>query len=192
MFNKKSKEIEKKMLIKRTINSMNKQISALEEQKKVFLDKAKTAKKQGLETQYNLALTGYKMTITQQKRAQELLLNFEITAQMKDMTVMTSQFLGGMSVLSKQMAKLADEKDFLRVQKQFETAMTNVQTQTEQIEVFMEASKDSFSTMSGISSTDVKEIESTIENQSANDEFSDKSIDEELARIRKEIDSSIQ
>ena len=90
------------------------------------------------------------------------------------------------------MAKLADEKDFLRVQKQFETAMTNVQTQTEQIEVFMEASKDSFSTMSGISSTDVKEIESTIENQSANDEFSDKSIDEELARIRKEIDSSIQ
>lgn len=191
MFNKKSKEIEKKMLIKRTINSMNKQISALEEQKKVFLDKAKTAKKQGLETQYNLALTGYKMTITQQKRAQELLLNFEITAQMKDMTVMTSQFLGGMSVLSKQMAKLADEKDFLRVQKQFETAMTNVQTQTEQIEVFMEASKDSFSTMSGISSTDVKEIESTIENQSANDEFSDKSIDEELARIRKEIDSSI-
>lgn len=191
MFNKKSKEIEKKMLIKRTINSMNKQIAALEEQKKAFLEKAKTAKKQGLESQYNLALTGYKMTITQQKRAQELLLNFEITAQMKDMTVMTSQFLGGMSVLSKQMAKLADEKDFLRVQKQFETAMTNVQTQTEQIEVFMETSKDSFSTISGVSNEDVREIENTIENQSANDEFSDKSIDEELARIRKEIDSSL-
>ena len=191
MFNKKSKEIEKKMLIKRTINSMNKQIAALEEQKKAFLEKAKTAKKQGLESQYNLALTGYKMTITQQKRAQELLLNFEITAQMKDMTVMTSQFLGGMSVLSKQMAKLADEKDFLRVQKQFETAMTNVQTQTEQIEVFMETSKDSFSTISGVSNEDVREIENTIENQSANDEFSDKSIDEDIARIRKEIDSSL-
>lgn len=97
------KEIEKKMLVKRTINTMNKQINALEEQKKVFVEKAKTAKKNGLEAQYNLALTGYKMTLLQQKRAQEMLLNFEITSQMKDMTMMTKEFLGGMSVLSKEM-----------------------------------------------------------------------------------------
>ena len=107
---KQEKEIEKKMLVKRTINTMNKQINALEEQKKVFVEKAKTAKKNGLEAQYNLALTGYKMTLLQQKRAQEMLLNFEITSQMKDMTMMTKEFLGGMSVLSKEMARLADEK----------------------------------------------------------------------------------
>ena len=46
---KQEKEIEKKMLIKRTINTMNKQINTLEEQKKVFVEKAKTAKKNGLE-----------------------------------------------------------------------------------------------------------------------------------------------
>ena len=49
MWGKKNKEIEKKMLIKKTINSMNKQIETLEEQKKVFIDKAKEAKKPLLE-----------------------------------------------------------------------------------------------------------------------------------------------
>ena len=133
---KQEKEIEKKMLIKRTINTMNKQINTLEEQKKVFVEKAKTAKKNGLDAQYNLALTGYKMTLLQQKRAQEMLLNFEITSQMKDMTMMTKEFLGGMSVLSKEMAKLADEKEFIKVQKQFELAMGNAERQAEQMDMF--------------------------------------------------------
>mgnify|MGYP000579264406 CR=1 FL=1 len=38
---KQQKEIEKKMLIKRTINTMNKQINRLEDQKQVFIDAAK-------------------------------------------------------------------------------------------------------------------------------------------------------
>ena len=189
MFNKKNKEIEKKMLIKKTINTMNKQIDTLEAQKKVFIEKAKYAKKNGLESQYNLALTGYKMTLAQQKRAQEMLLNFEITAQMKDMTMMTSEFLGGMGVLSKQMAKLANNKDFVKVQKQFEVAMANVETQTQQIEVFMETSKDSFANASGIkATTDDTSVEDFIEEGTVQDEFSDDAIDAEMEKIRKEIE----
>ncbi len=190
MFNKKNKEIEKKMLIKKTINTMNKQIETLEAQKKVFIEKAKYAKKNGLESQYNLALTGYKMTLAQQKRAQEMLLNFEITAQMKDMTMMTAEFLGGMGVLSKQMAKLANSKDFVKVQKQFEIAMGNVETQTQQIEVFMETSKESFGSAAGVSTTiDDSSITTLIDEQGSQDEFSDDAIDAEMEKIRKEIEA---
>ena len=190
MFNKKNKEIEKKMLIKKTINTMNKQIETLEAQKKVFIEKAKYARKNGLDSQYNLALTGYKMTLAQQKRAQEMLLNFEITAQMKDMTMMTAEFLGGMGVLSKQMAKLANNKDFVKVQKQFEIAMGNVETQTQQIEVFMETSKDSFGSAAGITSTiDDSSITTLIDEQGSQDEFSDDAIDAEMEKIRKEIEA---
>ena len=168
---------------------MNKQIDTLEAQKKVFIEKAKYAKKNGLESQYNLALTGYKMTLAQQKRAQEMLLNFEITAQMKDMTMMTSEFLGGMGVLSKQMAKLANNKDFVKVQKQFEVAMANVETQTQQIEVFMETSKDSFANASGVkATTDDTSVEDFIEEGTVQDEFSDDAIDAEMEKIRKEIE----
>ena len=187
---KQEKEIEKKMLIKRTINTMNKQINTLEDQKKVFVEKAKTAKKNGLDAQYNLALTGYKMTLLQQKRAQEMLLNFEITSQMKDMTMMTKEFLGGMSVLSKEMAKLADEKEFIKVQKQFELAMGNAERQAEQMDMFMETSQDTFRSAQGSTdSIDDKEIKELIDRQAEMDELDDDAIDKELEALKKKIDS---
>ena len=184
------KEIEKKMLVKRTINTMNKQINVLEEQKKVFVEKAKTAKKNGLEAQYNLALTGYKMTLLQQKRAQEMLLNFEITSQMKDMTMMTKEFLGGMSVLSKEMARLADEKEFIKVQKQFELAMGNAERQAEQMDMFMETSQDTFKSAQGSTdSIDDKEIKEMIDRQAGLDEFGDDAIDKELEELQKKMNA---
>ena len=185
------KELEKKRLIKRTVYNMNKQIDALEEQKKVFVQKAVEAKKNGLEAQYNLALTGYKMTLLQQKRAQEMLLNFEITSQMKDMTMMTKQFLGGMSVLSKEMAKLADEKEFIEVQKQFEIAMGKAEKQAEQMDIFMETSQVSSASAAKDGNTDDAEIEKMIENQAGAGEFSDEAIDKELEELRKKIDSQM-
>ena len=184
------KEIEKKMLVKRTINTMNKQINALEEQKKVFVEKAKTAKKNGLEAQHNIALTGYKMTLLQQKRAQEMLLNFEITSQMKDMTMMTKEFLGGMSVLSKEMARLADEKEFIKVQKQFELAMGNAERQAEQMDMFMETSQDTFKSAQGSTdSIDDKEIKEMIDRQAGLDEFGDDAIDKELEELQKKMNA---
>ena len=186
---KAEKELEKKRLIKRTVYSMNKQIDSLEQQKKVFVEKAVQAKKNGLEAQYNLALTGYKMTLLQQKRAQEMLLNFEITSQMKDMTMMTKQFLGGMSVLSKEMAKLADEKEFLEVEKQFEIAMGKAERQAEQMDIFMETSRDSFSDAAKSVSADDNEIEKMIEDKVGMDEFSDEAIDKEIAELKKKIDA---
>ena len=187
---KQEKEIEKKMLVKRTINTMNKQINALEEQKKVFVEKAKTAKKNGLEAQYNLALTGYKMTLLQQKRAQEMLLNFEITSQMKDMTMMTKEFLGGMSVLSKEMARLADEKEFIKVQKQFELAMGNAERQAEQMDMFLETSQDTFKSAQGSTdSIDDKEIKEMIDRQAGLDEFGDDAIDKELEELQKKMNA---
>ena len=77
------KEVEKRMLIKRTINEMDKQIQKLEKQKQAYIEAGKQAKQRGLTAQYNLALSGLKMTIAQQRRVYEMKLNFEITSQMK-------------------------------------------------------------------------------------------------------------
>ncbi len=191
---KQQKEIEKKMLVKRTINTMNKQINKLEEQKKVFIDAAKRAKMKDLEAQYNLALSGYKMTVQQQKRAQEMLLNFEITAQMKDVTMMTSEFLRGMSDISREMTKLADAKEFAKIQAQFEEAMAAVETQTEQMDNFMEMSQETFYNQgldkSGKQMSD-EEFEKFIMEQASQDELSSENIDKEMEEVRKKIESDI-
>lgn len=189
---KQQKEIQKKMLVKRTVNSMNKQIARLEEQKKVFIDAAKRAKEKNLDAQFNLALSGYRMTVQQQKRAQEMLLNFEITAQMRDVTMMTTEFLKGMSVISKEMSKLADAKEFEKIQAQFEEAITAVETQTEQIDSFMEISQESFA--SAGKAKDGKEInaddfEKFIMEASSSEQASNEDIDKEIEELKKKIDS---
>ncbi len=188
---KSEKELEKKMLIKRTINTMNKQINRLEDQKQVFIDAAKKAKEKDLEAQYNLALSGYKMTVQQQRRAQEMLLNFEITAQMKDVTMMTSDFLRGMSEISKEMTKLADAKEFAKIQAQFEQAMVAVETQTDQMDNFMEMSQETFYNAGRDKSgkmTDA-EFEKFIEEQAGLDTLSDDKINSEIEELKKKIES---
>ena len=189
---KQQKEIEKKMLVKRTINSMNKQINKLEDQKQVFIESAKRAKEKDLEAQFQLALSGYKMTVQQQRRAQEMLLNFEITAQMKDVTMMTSEFLRGMSEISKEMTKLADAKEFAKIQAQFEEAMVAVETQTDQMDNFMEMSQETFYNAGKDKSgkTTDAEIEKFILEQTG-DGLSSESIEKEMEEIRKKIDADI-
>jgi len=188
---KQQKEIEKKMLIKRTINSMNKQINKLEDQKQVFIEAAKRAKQKDLTAQFNLALSGYKMTVQQQKRAQEMLLNFEITAQMKDVTMMTSEFLRGMSDISKEMTKLADAKEFAKIQAQFEEAMVAVETQTDQMDNFMEMSQETFYNQGRDKEGKMsdEELEKFILEQAGQDELSAESIEKEMEEVRKKIEA---
>ena len=188
---KKQKEIEQKMLVRRTINSMEKQIARLDEQKKVFVEAAKKAKEKDLEPQFNLALSGYKMTVQQQKRAQEMLLNFEITAQMRDVTMMTTEFLRSMSTISKEMSKLANAKEFEKIQAQFEEAITAVETQTDQMDAFMEMSQESFSQAGKAKDgKDIsnEEFEKYIMEQAANDESTSEDIDKEIEKLRKKIE----
>lgn len=181
------KEVEKRMLIKQTISAMNKQIQKLEEQKKTYIDAGKQAKQKGLQSQYNLALSGLRMTITQQRRVYEMKLNFEITSQMKDMSKMTQEFLKGMSSLSKDMLKLSKDKDFLKVQQQFNEAMLGVEVQTERIESFMDETESAFSTSTSGSEEDQKELENFITNEASVADSTDSEIEKELNELKKKM-----
>ena len=84
------------------------------------------------------------MTIAYQRKAEEMLLNFEIAYQMKDLGAMTAQFFKGISVLSKEMQDIANSNNFLKVQKAFEKAMVGMETQSMNLEVFLDTSQDAF------------------------------------------------
>lgn len=181
------KEIEKKMLIKKTVNAMNKQIQQLEEQKKTYIEAGKQAKQNGLTAQYNLALSGLRMTIAQQKRVYEMKLNFEITSQMKDMSQMTSEFLKGMGALSKDMLKISKQKDFAKIQDQFAEAVAGVEMQTEQMEEFMDETEAAFSTVSAGSESDNAELDALMGNEAVSDNMTEQMIDKELEELKRKM-----
>lgn len=189
---KREKELEQKMLVRKTITNLEKQISQLEDKKKIALEKAKQAKKGGFEAEYGLAQSMYKISVTQQNRAKEMLLNFELVTQLKDMASLTSEFLKGLSSLSKEMVKLTNNKEFLKVQQQFDQALTGVEQQSEQIDLFMDESEGRFKEQS--QSKDAisnDEFDKLIDEQVSQDEIgSDEiDIDAELESLRKKLDT---
>ena len=185
---KEEKQIEAKMKVKQTITKFNKQIQKFEEQKKVYLDAAKRAKKLGLADEVRLAITGYLLTSNQQKRAQKMLLNFEIAAQMKDMEVMNAEFLKSLGDVSKDMIKLTDNKDFAKVQAQFEKAMALSQQRAEQMDMYLESSQSDFAAQTGdASSISDAEIDSLISELASQDEINESTIDTEIERIHKKL-----
>ncbi len=189
--NKRNKELEKRMKIRKTIMEMEKQINKLEEQKESYIKKGKEAKERGLTAQYNLALSGLKMTIAQQKRIMEMKLNFEITSQMKDMMEMTTNFLSGMQSLSKDMAGLTNQKQFAQAGQQFSEAMMGAEMQVEQIESFMDETEAAFSSHSYMSQDENAEIERLmtpdIATSNSTDSLSDSLIEQELEMLKKKM-----
>ena len=185
---KTNKDIKKKMLINKTLNNMNKQIQKLEEQKENFIKNAKEAKMKGLTAQYDLAVSGLQMTMAQQKRVYEMKLNFEITSQMKDVTMMTTEFLKGMGVLSKDMGKIAKDAQFKKVGKQFTMAMESVEMQTMNIEEFMDETQAAFESNAQQTAQpgDRAEIESLISDEAvaSNDSVD---IDKALEELKKKM-----
>ncbi len=189
---KQEKNLEQKLAIKKTLNNLNKQIEELEKKKKTAIEKARVARENGLTAEYNLALSLYRASVSQQKRAREMLLNFEITNQMKDMASLTKEFLKGLSILSREMVKLTNNKDFLKVQQQFEKAITGVETQSKQLDTMMDTSEQKFTEVTNneeaISDEDFASLVDEMSSQE-NEGIDDlANIDKELENLRKKID----
>ena len=170
---KEEKEFEKKLVLKRTIAEMGKQLKKLEEQKDFYLEKAKEAKLHGL-------------GMSQEKRIREMKINFEIMVSLKDMLKTTSEFLNGMASLSKDMVKLTDDKQFAEVSKQFSLAMHSAEKQQERMEIFLENSKDSFSSVSDKGDVTTKDIMSLVNEGLGQDGPTDE-VDTTLAEIESKL-----
>lgn len=191
---KRQKEMEKKMLVRRTMKNIQKYISDLQVQKQKAIEAAKQAKIQGSSQQYSLAVSALKTAMGQEKKAQEMLLNFEITLQMRDLTSMTSSFLKGMSVMSVEMKKITGDMNFAKVQKQFEDAMMGVEETTENIDMMLDNTDSSFSSIaSGNSNISDAEIEKLINFQAGESQMQmDNDIDSKLSELSKTLNDSNQ
>ena len=183
---KEEKEFEKKLILKRTIAEMGKQLKKLEEQKDFYLEKAKEAKLHGLGNELSLAVSALKSAMSQEKRIREMKINFEIMVSLKDMLKTTSEFLNGMASLSKDMVKLTDDKQFSEVSKQFSLAMHSAEKQQERMEIFLENSKDSFSSVSDKGDVTTKDIMSLVNEGLGQDGPTDE-VDTTLAEIESKL-----
>lgn len=185
---RKSKEqlqLEQKMLVNKTLNNMRSFIAKMEPNVQYFIDKAKEAKAKNIVSQYNNAARMIKATLAQKRRAEEMLLWFEMANQMKEVSEMTGKFFEGMNVVSKEMVKLTPKnKDFAKTLKNIESGMMASNLQANQAEMLMEhagAIFDSYVTSGDTEMISDAEIDSLISGMLVSEENVKTSVAENAA-----------
>jgi hypothetical protein len=186
---KKTKEMKRRILLKRTLSNITQYAQKLEVQQKKYLNTARDAKKAGIDSQYQLAVSGFKTALVQHRRALEMKLNIELVSQMRDLTQMTGQFLGTMKTISKEMATLAKGFDFIDVEKAFEKSMFSVTDATEKLDVMMEGMQSSHVESASTSIISDDEIDRLVQSAVASDV---NNLDKEIESKLNEISSTIK
>ncbi len=189
MFEKKKrqKELRKKILFNKTLSNMRKYVNNLENQKNHYIDMAKQAHLNGSNEQYSLAVSGLKMAVAYQRKAKEMLLNFELTMQLRDLSQVTGEFLTGMVKLSGDMSKIISKQDYAKVSESFENAMGKVEEQNMQMENFLDTTEVNFTNIAADpSNVSDEEINSLIDFEAKEEvKGKDKEIDTKIEEIEK-------
>ena len=150
------KRIEEKMLIKKAMSKIKRYIEQLNTAKTRYKEEAIKAKKQGIASQYKLAISGLKMATRQSQVAEQLLLNLELNQQTKDASEVTRDFVSGMSTLGKEINELNGKINVARTSKKMRTAMAQSERMREGLEGFMDESEMLFGSMSDDAGTDAE------------------------------------
>ncbi len=132
------------MLVNQAIASIKKQLNDLENSRKKYIAAAVTARECGIASQYNLAKNAIRIVTAQKTVVEQMLLNLQISAQIKDVSEMTKSFADGMKLLSGSITETAGGLNFEKVSKQMNKAMISTQMKQAESDEFLQATEAGF------------------------------------------------
>ena len=149
-------EFEKKMQIKRTRSKLANNLDKLESDKQKFVERAKTAYQKGDKHSYSLARSGLATTLTPLNRTREMLLNIDITTQMRDTGTVTEEFLTGMETIFRQLSKVNKSTNIKSARDVLRKAIAGMEGVQEQLDDMLMESEDNFASLSGSNVSDAE------------------------------------
>ena len=187
---RKEREIQAKINIKRTLSGMKSQSQKLERFKQEYIEKARKAKLFGDAQTCKLAKSGLKICLSKQKVIDAMIANFEISMQLNDMNKIIGDFVGGMNTISEQMRNITSSIDMVKAQTAYEKAMANNEGQYQALDAFLETASESITAFDGIDSNiSDDEIDKLITNGAVD---SEDDIDQEIDKKINDIQSKLQ
>lgn len=139
-----AKDMDKKMRVKRARSKLSASLTKLDNDREYYLTKAKQAKARGETSSYQLARSGLASTLGQQKKTREMLLNIDITMQMRDTTVMTHDFLENISKIFKDISKVNRHLNLKKTQEQLKAAMMGMEGMQINLDTLLTDAESSF------------------------------------------------
>lgn len=181
------KRAERNGKVRRTIAQIEQTVAKLERMKSEYMQKAVQAKARGESASYSLAKSGLNATLSQIKRAKEMLLNIEITTELQKMGETNADFLTGMSVISKRISKINKQSDFVKLQKEIQKALTGMEEAQAGLDIFLQNSDAAFAAISSSPAalTD-EQIDRLVDGKTSERELL---MDEQIERLTREINA---
>ncbi len=188
---KEERKLERDMEIRKGINELKRNVRGLEKHEKEYIKKAKRAKQIGALDQLSFIKKTIKQTAAQRRALERQLLAIETAAQRKNQIEAHGQFAKSLAMVSKSIAEVYGDVNWVETQKNFEKAMAQAETFEQQVDLFLEASQETMFNEAAYSEDLVsdEEIDKLIESEVAHEESKavDAEIDKGLGEIEKEL-----
>ena len=182
-----TKEVQARIGIKRTLTSMKKQSQKLDTFKKEYIEKARQASLVGNPQTFQLAKSGLKLCLSKQKFLDSMIANFELSLQISDMNKVIGEFVDGMGIISEQMKTVTSGLDMTKALTAYEEALANNAGQYEALAAFLDTATESVESIDGISDD---EIDKLITNQVLDTEcVLDKEIETKIEDVRRKLNA---
>lgn len=157
------KQMQRQMYVNNTIAKMKKTVAQLTKNKDVYIQKAKEAKERGDMASYKLAKSGLGATMAQLKRAQEMLINIEITNDQRQMMEQNAVFLETIGKIAKSINKINRSSNFGQIQKDIQKALNLVEQTQANMDNFLSNTDQAFESIASssgeaVSDSDLEKI----------------------------------
>ncbi len=178
------KRIKEQMLINQAIAAVKKQLADLESSRKHYIKAAATARANGIASQYALAKNAIRIVTAQKTVVEQMLLNLQISSQIKDVSEMTKSFADGMKILTGSITDTTDSLDFEKVTRQMNKAMISTQMKQVESDSFLDATSAGFAGFASAYGSGEDEIDKLIEAQIGG---GDESLDADIAELERKL-----
>lgn len=186
---KRERDTKAKLEIKKTLSKMKRQSTKLEKSKNEYLVKAREAKRNNNNLEYNVLKTGLKAIIKRKQSIDVMIAQFESSFMISEVNDVVGDFVSNTKVLADLMKEISSTTDITEAQLAYESAVGENLGQFEALNMFLETASDNLETMSdfGDDITD-DEIDKLINSELMDEEDSiDKEIEEKLEKVRQTI-----
>lgn len=178
------KRIKEQMLINQAIAAVKKQLADLDSSRKHYIKAAATARANGIASQYALAKNAIRIVTAQKTVVEQMLLNLQISSQIKDVSEMTKSFADGMKILTGSITDTTDSLDFEKVTRQMNKAMISTQMKQVESDSFLDATSAGFAGFASAHGSGEDEIDRLIEAQIGG---GDESLDADIAELERKL-----
>ena len=192
---KQKKEIEREIKFKQGLSKVRGYVQQCNQSQKKYWELGKRSLKLGDRQQFENIAKAYLRTIDMANRWERYLVAMETTSLQRDQVKASGAFAQSMKALSESMMAGANPEDVTKMQIELEQALTKAETLDQTLTAIMDTTSTTIFSSDGLSEDTLKEIETAMSCEAAQDEstpMKDDRISEGLRRIEEEMNKELR